>query len=349
MHLSKDGSGPNTYPANQFPDSDDKRNNKCDLDNFGSVLQQSCYNLEVWCIDGSKQQSGLACVFNTVFQNTDLGHPGAGCPNSIEDNDGDGDLGITISKHFPHFQNGLVYDKDQFVLDLGGCANEACIGVEEWAKVATIEMAASQKECKFSNGFPAFVELQAASESKGSSLWGKQDKKTPTYPKKDPFFYDVICWGNIYEHDGNCQDQINAGDWSMFAPCWLDKTDGNEPESKLCAEFDYDRNGLVDPGDFSVFATAWQKDVCAGGIVVPCEQLKGCSCQLPSNGISSDGNGNMTEVEIPWASVEVVQDAGLVYPPRDWEGWQVAPVGEFEKAYPSRTPARLNRGVKSIR
>jgi hypothetical protein len=348
--MSHDGSPVNSYPANDFPEGDEARNNKCDFDNFGSVLQNSCYNLEVWCIDGSNQQSGLACVFNTVFQNTDLGHPGAGCPNAIEDNDNDGDLGISVnSKDFPHFQNGVIFDKDQFVLDLGGCANEPGVGVEEWVKVATIEMAASQKECKFSNGFPAFAQLEPASDSKGSSLWGKQDKKTPTYPKKDPLFYDVICWGNIYEHDGNCQDQINAGDWAMFAPCWLDKTDGNEASSKLCAEFDYDFNNLVDPGDFSVFATAWQKDVCGGGVIVPCAQLHGCPCSLPGNAMMVDEDGNMTEVEIPWATRRDVEGAGLSYPSRGWEGWRVAPAGELEKAYPTRTPERVKRNVTSSR
>jgi hypothetical protein len=301
-HISHDGSATNTYPANDFPDNDDARNKKCDPDNRGSVLQDSCFNAEIYCVDGSKEQLGLGCVF------VDLDIGDDECPAAIEDANGNGDESAIIvnSKLFPHFQDGVNIDKSYTVQDVGGCVNTGGVGVDSWAKLATIKMRAPKMECK------GFAALDTA--LKASSLFGGQDKKDPTFPKKDPKPFDVLCWGSIFELDGDeCGTQINAGDWGMFASCWLTKDEpGNQPGSNLCADADFDLDGFVGPGDFNAFATAWQKQVCGGGIMVPAEQMH---CGGGGSFMMMNDDGSTTDVEIPWATRRDVEGIGLTYPP----------------------------------
>ena len=102
-----------------------------------------------------------------------------------------------------------------------------------------------------------------------------------------------------------------------------------------CEDFDYNMSGFVGPDDLGFFATAWQEYVCAGGIVIPVEQMRcngydwgpGGAASVSGNGAMLDEDGNVVVVNVPWASAEMIESFGLTVPPRDWEGWKHAPQG----------------------
>jgi hypothetical protein len=294
--------GANNYPANGFPgDEDTSGCHDIDsptkgIDRNGAVLEHSCHVVETYCIDGSIDQTGLSCVF---IDGLIGGQPNLkDCPASIEDTTGDG-VAINVSKNFPIFRDGVNTDGSFLVDEAGGCTDAAKVGVDKWVKVWSAEMAAPQDECT--------VAIDLSASAKASTLFGSNKKNEPLFPKKEKHYYEVVCWGELYDHDCS-QTQINAGDWSMFVPCWL----SSDP---ACAYADYNNDGVVNQGDFAFIATAWGKDICGGGIVVPCDEQLGCNCSNSANGVVVNEDGTVEEVEMRTPTREELEAFGLQLPP----------------------------------
>jgi hypothetical protein len=108
-------------------------------------------------------------------------------------------------------------------------------------------------------------------------------------------YIDTVCWGTLYDHSDDAT-YINPGDLSMFATAW--------PPLAYDEAYDYDCDGVVGPGDLSYAATAWLKGVCAGGILIP-------ECRLNCGGIAGamaqDEDGSLRRVEAPpWAPADLI-------------------------------------------
>jgi hypothetical protein len=301
--LTDVGTGVNEIsPASDFPDNFDALvTDKCSGGKQGTILEDSCYVIEIWCIDGSpaSQQDGISCVYVDVNVDGDPNHKSI-CGESVEDTNNDG-AAFYVSKNFPILQDGSLTDKSTLVDELGGCTTEAGLGVKGYVKLGTIEVVASQN-----SGLPkCAAELEAA--QKDSSLFGGQEKKPVAWSEHGGIDWIHMCWGEIYDED--CDGQINAGDFSVFAPCWLEDAAGG------CETADYNNDGVVNAEDFSYFVTAWQKIPCAGGITLPCSAQLHCFCSNESNAVVIYEDGSTEEVPAPVATREQIEAFGLQLPP----------------------------------
>jgi hypothetical protein len=260
-----------------------------------TVFEDQCFHIEIWVVDTTHQKQGITCAYVDV----DLGE--AGCPLVVD--------GWTIAGDFPDNHRGYLdpTKAESRVLDLGGCTVEKGVGTDGYVLLATIDVVAPQIAC-----MDADV-VVAQSAMTASSIWGKGKAYAAPDLGASVGDIDVECWGNLYEHSDNIY--INAGDLSMFATAW-------PPEGTYDPEYDYDCDGVVGPGDLAYAATAWLKDVCGGGILIP-------DCQINCGGgaaLLKEADGTVRWVDAPeWASPEMIMDFGLTLPPRDWEGWRLAP------------------------
>jgi hypothetical protein len=257
--------GSNSIPINTpFPDDDraEAPANGDKFDNNASLLQNSCFVVETWCIDGSAAQTGVSCAYTeeTIGDKE--------CPAIVEDTTGDG-VAINISKNFPEFQDGFYIIEEFTTIHVGGCTTEACVGVNEWVLVDTLEVAAPQDTCKG-------AVISGADDNKSCGIYG--EGKTPCeFIKKDKVdrTFDVICWGYLYNHEqqGECYAKVpdsDSGfpcviDTNCFSDevcnketltCWLANGTGqpcHNNEQCIAQGFDHCRSGnqSVETGDFS--------------------------------------------------------------------------------------------------
>ncbi len=208
-------------------------------------LKYSCVTLQVYALDTSEAQAGLGCVY------FDIAYGSPSCPVPA--------AGLSVSDTFSEFQNG------QLVLlgadEVGGCTNDAGVGVGEWALVATFDVGSP-----LSANCPASIVLFEAVTA--SSLF--DGKFTANVGYGEPESMTARCWGVIYDIDGS--GFIDANDYAKLLPC-IGET---APFTSACENMDWDCSGTIDAVDKEVwFDTAWLKFVCGGGINVSDCQL-GC-------------------------------------------------------------------------
>jgi hypothetical protein len=211
------------------------------------MLAESCGVLEIYARDVSNSQAGIICLFIDV-------HNG----------DKDCSLGVNgihvADATFPVFQSGSV-EGPTTVSEVGGCGFVPQIGVDAWVLVATLDVVAPLGSCT------ATLSLENAEVI--STLFGDN---TPAVlglgSNKD---VEVRCGGTIYDLDGD--GQVNAGDLSMFQACL-----GQPPFTPGCIGLDYNCDSFINQADQDLFGTAFQQQVCAGGIEVDACQL---NCDAP--------------------------------------------------------------------
>jgi hypothetical protein len=265
--------GSNSIPINTpFPD-DDRAEAPANGDKFknnASLLQNSCFVVETWCIDGSAAQTGISCAYTEeVIGDKD-------CPAIVEDTDGDG-VAINVSKNFTDFRDGFYIIEEFRTIRVGGCTTEGCVGVNEWVLVDTLEVAAPQDTCKG-------AVLSSADDNKSCGIFG-QGKTPCEFIKKDKVdrTFDVICWGYLYNHEqqGECYTKlIDSGfpceiDTQCFAnevcnkttnTCWSATATGqtcHNNEQCIAQGFHHCRSGnqSVETGDFSYFSPCYGASV----------------------------------------------------------------------------------------
>ncbi len=272
----------------------------------GSVLEKSCFETELWCIDGSAAQAGIACVFN------DLELIGASCPTVFEDNSGDG-VAVNINSTFSVNSSGDVDPSFSFLADeMGGCTNSGGVGVEQWVLVGYVETSAAQDAC---SGNVERLDAVTDSSLFGNGIVDINDGGGCDWDDNNP--HEVLCFGNLY--DDSYDGFVDAGEWAQFAPCWL------QPASPGCEAFDYDEDGVVNGSDFSYLASSWLKFWCGGGTQVPCVKVGGCKCTSESNAVVIHEDGSLEEVPVQLPTREQIEAAGLKYPERNPELYNVQP------------------------
>jgi len=275
--------------------------------------QNGCFTAEVYAMDASAEGNGLNCVFtNIAFGNS-------GCPLSVMDIawpiDDYFDFQVEIDSAFPDFNTWWV-EPPINVLDFGGCTNMSNYGVGEWVLLGTVRLIAPNLECC------APLDIVQSTYTL-SSLIGQG----PVAAHEAGESVDQVCtdcWGDLYDSWPPGDGFINAGDLSLFAECWEEECTCCPGCDWVCAAFDYDLDGSVGAGDLAFFATAWQEYVCAGGVVIPAAQMH-CEGYEPgppggtagtANGVMLLDNGDVMEVHVPPASVEMIKSFGLTVPER---------------------------------
>jgi len=269
--------------------------------------QKGCFTVEVFVMDASDDPQGINCA----FVNLTLGD--ANCPLSVMDLGtpiyDEFDFQVEIDPAFPDFNTWWV-DPPSWVYDFGGCTNEGDVGIGVWVPLGTVDVIAPNKVCD--------ATISAAQSGyTDSSLIGQGYATAQQQETVSPI--SMHCWGDLYDNT-NLLGFVDAGDLSYFAPCWMDVY----PFTPGCEDFDYDMSDSVDPGDLAFFASAWQEYVCAGGVVIPLEQMRcngygwgpGGAASVSGNGAMLDEDGNVVVVHVPPASVEMIKSFGLTVPER---------------------------------
>lgn len=269
--------------------------------------QKGCFTVEVFVMDASDDPQGINCA----FVNLTLGD--ANCPLSVMDladpiYPGNDYQVFVNDDDFPDFNTWWV-EPPMEVLDFGGCTNDPDVGIGDWVLLGTVDVIAPNKVCD--------AAISAAQSGyTDSSLIGQGYATAQQQQTVSPI--SMHCWGDLYDNT-NAWGFVDAGDLSYFAPCW-----DQDPVSPGCEDFDYDMSGSVGPGDLGFFATAWQEYVCAGGVVIPLEQMRcngygwgpGGAASVSGNGAMLDEDGNVVVVHVPPASVEMIKSFGLTVPER---------------------------------
>jgi hypothetical protein len=251
-------------------------------------FEDGCFSIDILVQQTTppNDDNGINCAFVEL----ELGDPF--CSLTV--------VGVEVNSDlFPEFNNSF-WEPPSSVWDLGGCTNEAGVGAGEWVRLATIDVLAPQDECS------AGV-LIAQSTMTASSLIGLGAAVAAFDSGSGSGNVEVHCWGDLYDHNGD--GFVNPADLSAFATAW--------PPAAYDAAYDYDLSGVIDAGDVSFFASAMEKYVCAGGIMLPIEQTN-CNGSIASvggpNALVRDENGNVTTVTLPPATAEQIRSFGLRVP-----------------------------------
>ena len=227
---------------------------------------------------------------------------------------------------FNQFQSGTisnVFGDVGNVDELGACTLEADAGVGQWIRVASVSMETP------SVGFCA-TSVFLGDAHTDSSLFDVGI--TTALDLAGVHSVDVLEQGVIYNLDVPASGDmfVGPGDFSFFAPCWLEM----EPLGE-CEVADFDCDGVVGPGDLSFFATAWLKDVFDPTILVD-----PCQLHCPAATAVAAGHAGV----LPWATPEMIESFGLAVPPADWAGWRLAPPGTEIPKRAKRTRSLRNSG-----
>jgi len=204
-------------------------------------FMRGCLSVEVFALDTSVEQQGITCVF------FDLQTVGAECSLGI--------LGIQVEKVLSELRSGefAPFGADE----IGGCAKNETIGLNTWTRVATIDLLAPFRQCT--------TEVTLLQADTPSSLAG--GGVTGNIGFESVGGIAVRCSGALYDINGS--GQINSADLSQFLLC----VGQTAPFSSSCQEMDFNCDGTIDEDDRLLFESAWQRTICAGGIVLD-------SCQL---------------------------------------------------------------------
>ena len=85
-----------------------------------------------------------------------------------------------------------------------------------------------------------------------------------------PAIVEINTYGGCHIYDLERNDIIGPGDFSLFACCWLKPASTSGCGGTVpCAMCDFDCDGTVAPGDLAWFATAWSKDCSDPSIQYP--------------------------------------------------------------------------------
>jgi hypothetical protein len=243
---------------------------------------------------------------------------------------GDGDCGLSIvgaelTDTFPDNQDYLIDAEDTVatIYNFGGCTTDADVGVGEWVLVGTVDVVTSVVACEAD-----MILSQSAIDN--SSLWGSGYADAYHYMGESSMTMTTICPGWLYDHVADA-GHIDQADLAMFASCYM----SSDP---ACAEYDYDMDGTVTPGDLGFWATGYDEDVCSGTIVIPCVQTH-CDCRA-GTGLMIDNNGTVVEVEMDWASSDMIQSFGLEVPDKSWEGWRLQPAQQDVRSRKAKARTR---------
>jgi hypothetical protein len=266
-------------------------------------LNSGCFVVDIMVADASDVPTGVNCAYLDVV----LGD--AACPLTVTD--------VAMNDAlFPELQSVYVeppYD----VLDLGGCTVEGGVGAGEYVLLAQLAIKAPEDECTASITIGQSTYTLSSLIGAGATTPAVFDSGSSSGP------ITMHCVGTLYDHAA-AWDFVNAADLSLFATGW--------PPNAYDAEFDYDLDGVVGPGDLSFIGSAFEKHTCAGGILLPCEQTN-CGCAYGMNAWMVDEHGHSEPVMVPWASKETIESFGLQVPSKNWEGWGKAPrpIGDRER------------------
>lgn len=280
-------------------------------------LQNGCFVIEVW-VQETIGWTSIACAFTDFHWE---GDPTC-LPKWTQ---------IHWNDTLDQFRAGTIDNNTGTGINLGGCTLLHGVGVfPGWVRLATLHYDANHPACE--------TEFHLTESEKGASVVGTE----AFVLQFDSALLETECLGSLYDMAPGVgvrgSPDIGPEDFAFLAACWMVGGDGEELGD--CQEMDRDCDGVVGPGEISFFATAWMKDVCDPGIVVPACQLH-CdtdNARSMRSGSTSDGG------DLPWADAEMIRSFDLAVPPDDWGGWGKEPRRGGALNHVSKTRREARRG-----